>query len=134
VRRVPARPKSGSTRTFDELIAPYPRDVQALARRARAWMKKLLPKTLERVDATGPFVSYGYAPGYKGIVSYLTVNQKGIKVGVAYGSAVPDPHHLLEGSGKSARHVAIRTVEQLASPGLSQLVLAGLAAWKKDHA
>jgi hypothetical protein len=65
---------------------------------------KLLPKAEETVDATGPYVSYGYGPGYKGVVSYMTINQKGVKLGIAGGASVPDPNNLLEGTGKSNRH------------------------------
>jgi hypothetical protein len=65
---------------------------------------KLLPKAEETVDATGPYVSYGYGPGYKGVVSYMTINQKGVKLGIAGGASVPDPNNLLEGTGKSNRY------------------------------
>ena len=68
------------------------------------------------------------------MVSYITVNQKGVKLGVAGGSSLPDPKKLLQGSGKSNRHVVISTPEDLQTPGLRQLVRAALAAWKKEHA
>jgi hypothetical protein len=92
---------------------------------------KLLPKAEETVDATGPYVSYGYGPGYKGVVSYMTINQKGVKLGIAGGASVPDPNNLLEGTGKSNRHVVIVSPADLRTPGLRSLVRAALAAWKK---
>src|SRR4029434_4215256 len=66
--------KSGSpkaappTRTLKELLAPYPRDVQSLARAARTLMMDVLPKVKETVDSTGPYLTYGYEPCHTGVV------------------------------------------------------------------
>jgi hypothetical protein len=130
------RPKAGAgtSRTFADLVASYPRDVQVLARATRALMLELLPQVEETVDPSGPYLTYGYGPGYKGVVSYLTINQKGVKLGIAGGSALPDPRKLLQGTGKSHRHVVIETAADLRTPGLRPLVRAALAAWKKDRA
>jgi hypothetical protein len=131
---VRATANAASGRTFRELVAPYPREVQALARAARSFMLDVLPKVQESVDLAGPYISYGYAPGYRGVVSYITVNQKGVKLGVARGASLPDPKRLLRGSGKSNRHVVINTPADLRTPGLRQLVRAALSAWKKERA
>ena len=122
------------TRTLKELLAPYPREVQSLARAARALMMEVLPKVKETVDPTGPYITYAYEPGYKGVVSYITVSKQGVKLGVARGASLPDPKKLLQGSGKSNRHVVIKTPDDLETPGLRQLVRAALAAWKKERA
>ena len=123
-----------ATRTLKELLAPYPREVQSLARAARALMMDVLPKVKETVDSTGPYLTYGYEPGYKGVVSYITVSKQGVKLGVARGTSLPDPKKLLQGSGKANRHVVIKTADDLETPGLRQLVRAALAAWKKERA
>jgi hypothetical protein len=123
-----------STRTLKEMLAPYPRDVQSLARAARALMMDVLPKVKETVDPTGPYITYGYEPGYKGVVSYITVSKQGVKLGVARGASLPDPKKLLQGSGKSNRHVVIKTPGDLETRGIRQLVRAALAAWKKERA
>ena len=121
-------------RTLKEMLAPYPREVQSLARATRALMMDVLPKVTETVDSSGPYITYGYAPGYKGVVSYITVSQTGVKLGVARGTSLPDPKRLLKGSGKANRHVVIKTADDLKMPGLRQLIRAALAAWKKEHA
>ena len=123
-----------STRTLKELLAPYPREVQSLARAARALMMDVLPKVKETVDPTGPYITYAYEPGYKDVVSYITVSKQGVKLGVARGASLPDPKKLLQGSGKSNRHVVIKTPDDLETPGLRQLVRAALAAWKRERA
>jgi hypothetical protein len=38
------------------------------------------------------------------------------------GSTIPDPDHLLEGTGKNLRHVKLRTLEEASSPQLAALL------------
>jgi hypothetical protein len=108
--------------------------VQALAKATRTFMLELLPKVQETIDSNGPYIQYSYGPGYKGVVSYITVSQKGVKLGVARGASLPDPKGLLKGAGKAHRHVVIDTPSDLRTPGLRQLVRAAVAAWKKERA
>jgi hypothetical protein len=125
---------AAATRTLKEMLAPYPPEVQSLARATRALMMDVLPKVRETVDSSGPYLTYGYEPGYKGVVSYITVSKQGVKLGVARGTSLADPKKLLQGSGKANRHVVIKTTDDLEAPGLRQLVRAALAAWKKERA
>jgi hypothetical protein len=119
-----------ATRTLAELLASYPPDVQALAWDTRTLICDLLPGVEEAVDASGPYVSYGYAPGYKGVVCYMTVSRSGVKLGLAGGASLPDPRRLLEGRGKVHRHVSIASPSDLRRPGVRPLVRAAAAAWR----
>jgi hypothetical protein len=105
--------------------------VRTLARRSRRFIRELIPKIEETVDASGPYVSYGFGPGYKGIVCYLTISKTGVKLGVANGTSLPDPNRLLQGSGKNARHVPLRKVADLEQTGLDELIRAAHTMWKK---
>ena len=135
VAKKSATPKRApQTRTLTELLAPYPRDVQSLARAARALVIDVLPKVKETVDPTGPYITYAYEPGYKDVISYITVSKQGVKLGVARGTSLRDPKKLLQGSGKANRHIVIKTPDDLETPGLRPLVRAALAAWKKERA
>ena len=52
------------------------------------------------------------------------------------GGELPDPRHLMAGSGKLHRHVQLRSTADLKNPGLTALLEAAVAAWKrrtKDH-
>jgi hypothetical protein len=120
-------------RTFDDVVGSHAADVQALALQARKFLLAMLPGAEERVDTRGPYVSYGYGPGYKGIVCYLTISKTGVKLGIAESTGLPDPRRLLRGSGKSHRHVPLTAPADLRQPGLRPLVRSGLAAWQKRH-
>jgi hypothetical protein len=117
-------------RTLSELLAAYPANVRALARSTRKFVLALLPKAEESVDPSGPYVSFGDGSGYKGVVCYMTISRSGVKLGMAGGARLADPHRLLQGSGKTARHVPLKTPSDLRQAGLKQLVRRTAAAWR----
>ncbi len=119
------------TRTLDELLANYSRDVQLLARGTRAFVLELLPGVEEHVDGSGPYVGYGYGAGYKDQICTIIISKAGVKLGLVGGAALPDPRGLLEGSGKVHRHIVIKTVDDLRKPGVRPLLRAATAAWRK---
>lgn len=45
-----------------------------------------------------------------------------VNLGFNYGAELPDPEHLLKGTGKLFRHVKIRSADQLIDPALRALV------------
>ena len=49
----------------------------------------------------------------------------------AYPAEVADPKHLLEGSGKVHRHVALRRVADLDRAGVKALLRAAHGAWRQ---
>ena len=53
---------------------------------------------------------------------YVNVFTSHCNVGLFYGAALPDPAHLLEGSGKLMRHVKLRPGRATDYPALSQLI------------
>jgi hypothetical protein len=115
-------------RTFSELAAAYPPEVRQLARAARSLLRKLLPKCEESVDARGPYVSYGYGPGYRGMVTSLILSKKGVKLGML--GSVPDPHLLLQGDGKRWRHIVLKEPADLHRAGVEEIVKAAYRAWR----
>jgi len=124
-----AKPKPrAENATLETLLQPYPEDVQTLAREARETLREWLPKANEGVDESARMLAYSYGPGYKGMVCTLLLSKSGVKLGLAFGAALPDPRGLLAGAGKVHRHVQLRTVQDLHQPGLKQLVQAASAA------
>lgn len=117
-------------RTVDMLLHSYPPEVQALASAARKHLRRVLPKIEERADGSAPVIGYGYGPGYRNLICTLILSRKGVKVGLVRGSELADPNHLLEGSGKVHRHIALRTAADLRRPGVTELIQQTLAAWR----
>jgi hypothetical protein len=120
-----------SQNNVDSFMATYPKQVDELAQAARDMLKRALPGAEETVDLSARVIGFGYGPGYKGCVCTLILSQKGVKLGLAYGAALPDPKGLLGGSGKVHRHVELNSLADLKQPGLQALIKAALAAWKE---
>jgi hypothetical protein len=120
--------------SVDAFLNSYPEHVQEIALAARALLSGMLPGAEEIVDESAKVVGYGSAPGYKGVVCTLILSQTGAKIGIAHGAALPDPKHLMAGSGKIHRYVQLNRVSDLRTSGLRQLVRTSLAAWRRRNA
>ncbi len=118
----------------NEFLALYPQLVRDIALAARELVRQTVPDAIETVDRSARLIGYSYGPGYKDTICTLLMSQTGVKVGIARGSELPDPARLLQGSGKVHRHVQLRTVADVANPGLKHLLEAALAAWKQRTA
>ena len=55
---------------------------------------------------------------------YVNVFKAHVNVGFFLGAELPDPRHLLEGTGKRMRHVKVRPGQELDSTALSALIKA----------
>jgi hypothetical protein len=118
----------------DEFLATYPPAVKDIALPARELVVQTVPGATEMLDRSARCIGYGYGSGYKDMICSLLMSKTGVKVGIARGTELPDPHQLLQGSGKVHRHVQLRNVADVAHPGLKQLLEAALAAWKQRTA
>jgi hypothetical protein len=116
---------------IESFLAAYPAEVGELAHAARRLLSESLPGSEETLDKTARVIGVGYGPGYKGCICSLIMSQKGVKLGIAYGSELPDPKGLMAGSGKVHRHVQLDNLGDLKQPGLKALIKAALAAWKE---
>src|SRR5262249_31622924 len=114
----------------EAFLASYPGAICDLALAARRLLADAIPGAEETLDESAKIIGYGFGPGYKGVVCTLIFSRTGIKLGIPYGTALPDPHGLLRGAGKVHRHVVLQTPADLKQPGLRALVKGALAAWK----
>jgi hypothetical protein len=123
----PNKPKqtaSAGPRTFEQVLAPFSDSIKRLARHTRTRVRELLPDASEHVDASGPYIGYGYTTGYKGQVCTILVSKSEVKLGLVGGASLADPDGLLEGSGKVHRYVRIQSEADLRRSGVAQLVMA----------
>jgi hypothetical protein len=113
--------------TFEELLAGVPPDLVALARRLRAVILEVDPDAVETVRLGDNAATYGVGPrkmtdGY----AYIMPLRGYVNLGFYQGAALPDPAQLLEGTGKSLRHVKIRSLTDADRPEVKSLVAAAL--------
>jgi hypothetical protein len=125
--------KMKKARSAEEVLQSCPPEAQVLAAKARRLLLKLLPDAEETVDPTASVLSYGYGPGYRGMVCTLLLSKSGVKVGFVNGAELPDPAGLLEGSGKKHKYVQLKTASDLDGPAVKHLIHAAYAAWKQRN-
>ena len=95
-------------------------EVQAIIAHLRALVRSTAPEATE-VFYHG---ALGYGPTSSGFdrIIYITAQNGYANLGFFFGANLPDPAHLLEGSGKRMRHVKVRSVQDADVPALRQLV------------
>ena len=106
----------------EAFLEGYPDDVRAIALQLRALVLQALPKAVEQVDLPARMLAYGRDATYKGLVCVIMPQQGYVNLGFSRGAALPDPAGLLEGTGKRARHVKVRSLVAANSPPLKALL------------
>jgi hypothetical protein len=114
--------------TFDELLADVEPGLAAIARRLRAIIRAVDPRTVETVRLGDNAATYGVGPrkmtdGY----AYIMPKRDYVNLGFYQGALLADPKQLLEGSGKGLRHVKIRSLADANRPPVRTLVATALA-------
>lgn len=92
-------------------------NLRGLAGALRTLVRKLVPGVRETINPWGiP------AFDYHGPMAYFMVHAGHITFGFQRGVSLADPERLLEGNGKSLRHVKLRTLDDLRRPALKALI------------
>jgi hypothetical protein len=111
---------------LEKFLADFTPEVAALALQLRQMILELVPDVLEQIDKPASLLSYGYANTYKNTLCVLIPQKDRVNFGFPKGTELPDPKKLLEGTGKKARHVKVRTEEQAAAKPLRDLLQASI--------
>jgi len=108
---------------FDEILAGVDPHIAELARRARTLIRDVYPAVVEVPWPKQRAVGYGVGPRKMSEhFCYVSLSGGHINLGFNYGSELPDPDHLLEGTGKLFRHVKLHGAAQLDNPALRRLL------------
>lgn len=113
---------------LEKFLADFTPEVAALALQLRDLILEAVPDALEQIDKSAALLAYGYANTYKNTICVLIPQKDRVNFGFPKGTELPDPRKLLEGTGKKARHVKVRTAEQVSAKPLRALLQASIAA------
>jgi hypothetical protein len=108
-----------------EFIAKFTPAMGKLIRECRAAMRKRFPTANELVYDNYNFFVIGYCATERpsDCVVSLAANSKGIGLHFYYGSSLPDPHGILEGSGNQNRFVRLLDgAATLSKPEVAELI------------
>src|SRR2546426_11536292 len=93
----------------EEFLSNYPEEVRKISVELRKMARKTMPRAHEFLyyDA----INYSLDDSPLRRVCYISPKEEHVTLGFLYGTQLDDQNHLLQGSGKRARHVKIRTLE-----------------------
>jgi len=114
---------------LNSFLAKYSPEVEADARQALAFMRTRLPTATRLVydNYNALVVGFGAGPRASDIIFSIALYPRYVTLFFARGVELPDPQKLLEGEGKGVRHVKLRPITRLESPGVGALIDAALA-------
>ncbi len=108
---------------FEKAIASFPDKIREIARQTRSLVYAVLPEVVEVVLVRQK--NTGFGTGIKKKTEHfcwIMPASKHVNLGFNYGTELPDPYKLLEGTGKLFRHIKIKSVDDLKNPALLELL------------
>ena len=108
---------------FEQAIESFSEPIKELARHTRILIYKVLPNVVEVVWVKQK--NTGFGTGLKKKTEHfcwIMPATNHVSLGFNYGSELPDPKGLLEGTGKLFRHIKIKSQEQLSNKDLVALL------------
>jgi hypothetical protein len=116
---------------LEAFLATYSQDVRELALRVRTLIRDVMPTAIEQLDPPANLIAYGVDRTYKGLICGITLHKAHVNLMFAKGSQLPDPHGLLTGTGKWARHVKIQRPADVDAPAVRALLEAAVNAHRQ---
>ncbi len=112
---------------FDDFLGQYNPEVRQIAQKARLLILSVMPGAIEQVDPPSKIIAYGFDRTYAGLVCAIAPFTAHVNLMFSRGAALPDPAGLLDGSGKRARHVKLKTLADVDHPGVRALLETAVA-------
>lgn len=112
--------------SYDEFLANYPPEMQAISQRLRTMLKDARPDGQEVLYAKDNHIGYSFTGKSGDRILYICPMKNYVRLGFMRGARLPDPDHLLVGEGKWLRHIKIKTMDEANRPAVESLVK---AAW-----
>jgi hypothetical protein len=118
---MPVRPPIPELLKF---LSAYDKPVIALALALRKKVLTAAPMATETIyDAySAVAIGYSFTGRLKEGFCHIAVYSKHVNLGFDWGTELPDPHELLEGTGKRTRHVTLRNLSDVKDPRLGPLL------------
>jgi hypothetical protein len=115
-------------------IANFTPEVAALGKAVLARLRTLLPPAIEVVYDNYNFLVVGFGPTERASETILSAAfyARGVTLFFLHGGRLPDPHHLLSGSGKQVRHIKLPSVATLDDLRLRELIAAAVKSAPKS--
>jgi hypothetical protein len=101
--------------------------VTEIALALRAFVFEEAPNAIEKVFQNHKSaVWFGFGPKIKDMFCYIAAARSHVNLGFCRGASLPDPSQVLEGEGKTMRHVKFRTEQDVERPFVRRYIRAAM--------
>lgn len=114
--------------TFAAILEGSPDNIRRIAVALRSLIGRIHPASVETPRSGERCTTYGIGPR-KMTEAYARIGpfRDHVGLGFYHGTQIADPKGLLEGTGKSSRHVKVRDIGQVRDPAIRALIVAAIA-------
>ena len=91
--------------------------------------KIMLPEKKMWIDHADRMITFGTEKNMKGEICYIKPLKDSVNLGFFHGANLNDPENLLQGTGKSLRHIKFKKKENIDHQGVIKILKAAL----KEH-
>ena len=112
---------------FDRFLGSSSPEVAATARAARDAILAAWPNAAEWFDPGNRLLAFGATRTMKDLILAIIPHKAHVSVQLIDGVDLPKPHVRIEGTGKRARHVKIRSAADTGEPWFTEALAAQLA-------
>lgn len=113
--------------SFDSILESRPAEIRDIARALRTLIEALHPDSYETPRNGERCTTYGIGPKkMTEAYAHIMPLKSSVNLGFYHGTKLPDPRGLLEGTGKSARHVKVLDLKSVSCPAIKALLLASI--------
>ena len=112
----------GGKQELEQLLEAHDPQVVETVHALCELVRESCPDATETVQLGWKSVSYSRGGVMKGSICAIGPHKDWVNMQFLQGTSLEDPGGILEGSGKTMRHVKVRSVEEMDSEALSALV------------
>jgi Domain of unknown function (DU1801) len=118
---------------FDRFLEGSTADVAATARAVRRAILEALPNTAEWFDPGNGLLAFGATRTMRDLIFAVIPHKTHVNLQLVDGVDLPNPHGRIEGTGKRARHVKVRSADQASAPWVRDAIGAQIAHRQPDR-
>lgn len=120
-----AKSKKAAVVSIDTILQEYTPDVQAIVESLRGLIREIVPNASESTHQVWHSINFTHPES--GYFCGLFPRRKQVTLVFEIGILLPDPDHLLEGTGKQTRNLRLAEGDEIPVEGVKALLLAALA-------
>jgi hypothetical protein len=114
--------------SFDAILKGHTPEIRETAYALRKLVARIHSLAVETPRNGEGCTTYGIGPRkMTQAFAYIMPYRDHVNLGFYHGAVISDPNGLLEGAGKGARHVKLRSAGDVSSPAIKALVEASIA-------